>query len=280
MNIENDVRSDIFWTSNPRILISTDRLMEFWPNQSMSDFEKLNAIARFSIYAGILLLIYQGETWPLYIPVIGLALTMFLSKTIANKQEDMQSEENKELSEDRIYNEFNPLDADDDYTKDPGLNYEQRLKKTIEDEYYQKNMRGKSKEIVLDGEQCTAPTRDNPFMNVTVNQYSDNPQRSAACNPQKVSADIEQNFNHDLYKDAGDIFSKENYQRQFYTMPSTTNPNKQGDYARWLYGTPLGSTCKEDSQNCYISRDGQNDVRQQSRNSGFDPAKLIKSGFP
>jgi hypothetical protein len=37
-------------------------------------------------------------------------------------------------------------------------------------------------------------------------------------------------------------------QRNYFTMPWTTIPNKQDEFARWLYLSP--KTCKEDQDNC------------------------------
>ncbi len=94
---------------------------------------------------------------------------------------------------------------------------------------------------------CVAPTKNNPFMNVLMNDYLENPNRQEACdiNDETVKQGIEENFNNNLYKDIDDIFDRMNSQRQFYTTPSTTIPNKQDDFANWLYKTP--ATCKENS---------------------------------
>ena len=40
-------------------------------------------------------------------------------------------------------------------------------------------------------------------------------------------SNVEQNFNYGLYQDVGDVWGKNNGQRQFYTMPNTSIPNKQ-----------------------------------------------------
>lgn len=102
---------------------------------------------------------------------------------------------------------------------------------------------------------CTAPTLDNPFMNPTMKDYLNVDEsgkivdRPPACdaNEPDVKKNIDDNFNNNLYMDIDDVFGKMNSQRQFYTVPSTTIPNKQDEFARWLYKTP--PTCKED-QNC------------------------------
>ena len=95
---------------------------------------------------------------------------------------------------------------------------------------------------------CTAPTRNNPFMNVLFNEWTDNPNRPPACDYKGVEADVEKEFNYNLYKNIDDIFDKNNSQRQFYTTPITTIPNDQTSFAKWLYEVPV--TCKEDQNSC------------------------------
>ena len=103
-------------------------------------------------------------------------------------------------------------------------------------------------------EECTLPTLDNPFMNVTMKDMLNidpkNPGRPKACdttNPE-VKKKMDEMFNHNLFKDVNDVFGKMNSQRQFYTMPNTTIPNAQDDFAKWLYLNP--KTCKEDQDYC------------------------------
>ena len=50
-----------------------------------------------------------------------------------------------------------------------------------------------------------------------------------------------------MIKDVGDIYNNIHSQRQFYTVPSTTYPSKQRDFASWLYGT--APTCKQGNKN-------------------------------
>lgn len=99
---------------------------------------------------------------------------------------------------------------------------------------------------------CTKPTKQNPFMNVLMNEYKEFPSRPKACNVQsgKVKSEMKQWFDSGSYRDVDDIFERKSNDRQFYTVPSTTIPNAQVDFAKWLYGTP--STCKESSMKCLI----------------------------
>ena len=91
------------------------------------------------------------------------------------------------------------------------------------------------------------PTVNNPFMNILSTDYIDNPNRESINKKPNLNLDINsiinKKFNKNLYKDFSDVFEKENSQRQFYTTPITTIPNKQTKFANWLYNR--GPTCKE-----------------------------------
>lgn len=99
-------------------------------------------------------------------------------------------------------------------------------------------------------QKCEQPTVNNPFMNVLISDYKYNPKRKACKINRDVEKKMSQRFNHNLYKDVGDVYEKSNSQRQYYTMPSTTIPNDQNSFARWLYKVP--TTCKSgDGNQCY-----------------------------
>ena len=107
---------------------------------------------------------------------------------------------------------------------------------------YRNNLKNKKKEETL-------PTQNNPFMNHNI--LTDNPTKSAACksfNNKSVKEDIEKKFNLNLYRDVSDLYHRNNSQRQYYTMPSTTIPNDQTKFAKWCYNT--GKTCKEETIKC------------------------------
>lgn len=93
-------------------------------------------------------------------------------------------------------------------------------------------------------EACQLPSRDNPFMNVTLTDIIDNPTRPPACpiDSCRVNEMIDQAV------DAIDEYGGRFLQRQFYTMPATTIPNDQTGFAEWLYATT--PTCKEDNAQC------------------------------
>lgn len=91
---------------------------------------------------------------------------------------------------------------------------------------------------------CTRPTKDNPFMNVTMDEYADNPTRPKACPVPEVTEDIDNNFHDTLFKEVDDVYQRSAAIRNYHTVPSTTIPNAQDEFAEWCYGNP-SKTCKE-----------------------------------
>ena len=108
---------------------------------------------------------------------------------------------------------------------------------------------------VLNDKDIVKPTIDNPFMNVLLTDYTDNPNRESLnkvnnYDNQKLNKDVDDKFYYNLYRDVDDVYHKYNSQRQFYTMPSTTIANEQGRFVNSLYKVP--PTCKEgNGYRCY-----------------------------
>ena len=179
---------DKFWFEDPTILFNNNRLLHFVPNINMDFNEKLNSISRFSIYLTLLIYIYSGNYYYLYIPVIVLLLTYLLYKN------------NKDIE---------------------------------------------ILEFSLENKNCIYPTKHNPFMNPILTDIEENPNRISCIekNPNMDIKTINDKFKNNLYRDLSDIYQKNNSQRQYYTVPSTTIPNKQMKFANWLYNNP--KTCKE-----------------------------------
>ena len=101
---------------------------------------------------------------------------------------------------------------------------------------------------------CVAPTKDNPFGNVLLSDYTNDPNIPPACDlfgdiDQHGTMDqVEEKFGENLYRNVDDVFGRTNSQRQFYTNPSTTIPNDQSTFARWLYGD--AKSCKDNPYDC------------------------------
>ena len=92
---------------------------------------------------------------------------------------------------------------------------------------------------------CTKPTKDNPFMNVLMNEYVENPMRSKACDVSKVNNYVDKYFNENVVSTSDNfMFDTTNSRRQFVTMPNTSIPTDQDDLLKFFYPLP-DKTCKE-----------------------------------
>lgn len=97
---------------------------------------------------------------------------------------------------------------------------------------------------------CSLPTKQNPFMNVLMSDYTEFPNKPPACNinNKRIKQAINMNATDRLYQDIDDVYDRNANNRQFFTNPVTSIPNSQDAFAHWLYNN--GATCKERSVNC------------------------------
>ena len=97
---------------------------------------------------------------------------------------------------------------------------------------------------------CQKPNKNNPFMNVLMSDYIDDPNRAEACDVTRddIQKEITTNFSNNLYKNSDDIFNNKSSERQFYTTANTTIPSKQKEFAEWLYGE--NDNCKINNDKC------------------------------
>ena len=96
-------------------------------------------------------------------------------------------------------------------------------------------------------EEFTMPTKKNPFMNVLINEYTNN-QESKTAEPiynEEVLDDATKKSRTDekLYKNLGDNLTFQNSLRNFYSTPNTNIPNNQKEFAEFCYGNM--ASCKE-----------------------------------
>jgi len=200
-------RGDPIWIKDPKELIRQDRLLEFVPKLNMSYSERINAIVRFSIYAGAVLALLHSNYLYLYVPIVVLVMTYFVY-TFQSPQirESYQNQETQEKKKSLLFTRGGNGQEDD-------------------------------------SRECYPSSVDNPFMNPLP---ADDRKRGPACsttNDAAVANKVEANFGHNLFTDVNDIYNRRHSQRQWYTVPNTTFGEEQGKFAQWLYG--VGPTCKE-----------------------------------
>lgn len=256
--------SDPIWLNDFNILFKRDRMMEFFPSKSQTHEERINAIVRLSLYISILLTLYHSNGKYMGIFIFLLGFTSMLSKY-----------DKEELNKDSI-------------------TIEQQMKKTFIDEKTKPHLNNFTPSLGLNIEKlenekrpddtdgkCIEPTIDNPFMNVTMKDYMNLDKngkiidRPPACDPndKDIKEMMDESFNNNLYRDVSDVFGKMSSQRNYYTMPWTTIPNNQNEFAKWLYLNP--KTCKEDQDNCLLYEDIRN-KRQILPNADKNPVSSKK----
>ena len=88
---------------------------------------------------------------------------------------------------------------------------------------------------------------NNPLKNTKIPEYGTEPEYSEV----NKSTDINKYINNKLFQTEGDYLF-DTQARQYYTMPNNKTPNKQSEFANWLYGT--NDNCK--SYSIYSNRLG------------------------
>lgn len=187
------------WFKQPIDFFRFSKLFEIYPSDDLDLDERLNAYLRLSLYAAILHYAIFQDVKIFSVVVIVMILTFVYYTSV--KENYMQY----------------------DMLKDRGG------KKGNENE---------AKDHFKGNVSCQYPKDSNPFMNVLINEYVENPERKEACDIDNVHVKdlIDDKYYSDTYRDIGDVFDRKSSFRNFYTMPNTTIPNNQEDYAQWLYG--------------------------------------------
>ena len=201
--------NDIFWGDNIQVLFNIKYLKEFIPTEKMSFTQRLNAISRFIIYYFTLLSIYNNNFKNILYCILLLIVIYYIYNINKNKYNT------------ETYNNFENQNNN---------NFENQNNNDIENED------NKSK--------YTNSTKNNPFMNVLLNELSEGDRKPANY----CDKNIEDNFSNNIYSDIQDIFNRKSSSRQFYTNPVTTSVNDQTNFAKFLYDKP---SCKNgDKEQC------------------------------
>lgn len=205
--------NDLFWGNNPSILLDPARMVEFFPTTDMSNTEKLNAITRFLIYISIVLFVIYRNYNLFFIAIVGASIIYIIEYNEVKRQITTQEQFDDKIKEVLNISKETPIKVDES------------------------------------GNICQKPTPNNPFMNVLITDYTDNPNRPPACayNDEKTKEETEKYFNHNLYKDVDDVWNTRNSQREFTTMPWTTIPNDRDTFMKWCWKTTY--VCKDGDLN-------------------------------
>lgn len=97
---------------------------------------------------------------------------------------------------------------------------------------------------------CKRPTAENPFMNIVFSDFLDLKNVPQACNVDNEDIQKEMNnlYNSSIFRTVDDVFSRNNSQNMFYTVPNNLDAEGQTNFRNWLFKT--NETCKENTANC------------------------------
>ena len=218
------------WFNNPKILFQD--LNEFFPDKDLHYNNKINSLVRFAIYYTFLLILFNCNLNYLYISLFLILFSYYLGYYKIekfNQSDNIIPLLSEEQNKNNLLNEKN------------NLLEEQNI-----------NLPSKSEENSIT-KICYHPTENNPFMNYTLGDQIDNPNRPKACEYDDVKNEIRKEYRKDLYTDTSDIWGKYISDRNFYTMSNTESINKQKEFAEWVYGGH--GDCKSFGIDCLKQRD-------------------------
>lgn len=120
------------------------------------------------------------------------------------------------------------------------------LKESFYNNFINKNKQKIKKMINIE---TRPPTINNPFMNPNLITEKKPDAQNENVFSSHTKEKIDKYYNKNTYNDVGDIYEKNNGNHSFYTIPSTTIPNKQDEFAYFLYGNM--KSCKDNQLECY-----------------------------
>lgn len=246
-----------FWLDRNSVLFDKEHFLEFYPKDSMSFGEKMNAITRTLIIVTILVFLIKTELSVLLAGIVSIILIIFLYKfrkqrliSSATKSSNVD-DTNSDAVKEPFTSRNDPSNA---HNKNPKKNRQYNREKN-------KGMTTNpiTLETVLKSNYYNSDKK-NPLGNVLLTEIGDDPSRKSAppaFNPE-VYEDINssvkktiqylnpsiKNTNKQLFGDLWQNYEFENStMRPFFSTANTKVTQDQGAFAQYLYGNM--PSCKE-----------------------------------
>ncbi len=216
------------------------RPLEFFPTRDQSHGERLNSMVRLTLYCSLALLAYsrKAKYAALGVLIVVLASVAFAMRpTVAGRYVPVGSPLALVTEADSLVESTLPGASAAAATAATSRGSRGSVRGSRRGSRRGEGMRS-----------CTWSTPNNPFANPLPTDYADDPLRPPACAYDDMKRDIRKNFNRGLVRSSLDVFEKENSQRQYYTMPTTTTFPDTKAFANFLGVTR--KTCKEDTSLC------------------------------
>jgi hypothetical protein len=200
-----------FWSNDPNVLFQQRYITEFFPMDSMSFDQKLNAVSRTVIVLGLLSFAYSKKVQILGITALSLFLIFlmyFFYKQKDDKKVRFQENEGFDTNKLALFDvpiSSNPLDN----VLLPDYEY-------------------------------------NPMKKPAPPIYAEKTSQAALANAKKLVQEAnpdQPNIADKLFNSLGEELQFEQSMGRFYSNPATTIPNDQGAFADFCYGSMV--SCKE-----------------------------------
>jgi len=221
-----------YWFNDLQVLLNLDYARQFLPEPGMTYAEKVNAIVRLSWYVGVVGGLVNSNYIYLYIPILTMAITFIL---YVFRRQTIDNHINKR----NLAKAAATISANGDPQREAVLAQQQAQ---LESNNLDPELSDKFADY-LENNEYVQPTVDNPFMNAMPFDDRDRGPASVQLGNPLKQMEVDAAFNYGTYRDASDVFDRNNAERQFYTMPTTTYPGDKTAFANWLYKVPV--TCKE-----------------------------------
>ena len=220
-NVVNVPKTKIlFWSENPNVLLDPKHALEFFPTETMSFNQKLNALTRIVLILTLVSYIFTQKPRILIVSLISLLCIFLLHYSTGQKNSEGFQE------------------GDSGFRK-----------------FYDRN--GPYVEVDVQENQYQASEPSNPLSNVMLTDYDYNPHKKPAPPSYTIKdKDIileetkkqvqllnpgQPNIDKKLYQDVTDNLDLEQSMRQFYSTANTTIPNDQQGFAEFCYGDMISA---------------------------------------
>ena len=215
-----------FWIQDPTVLLRKDQIAEFWPTESMSSNEKLNAVTRLVVILTIIGYSMTKNTNVLVTAFVTLGLVVLLyfinrsDKKVSFSREGFTGKEDHAKS----HGEHKKINFQTPDRENPMMN-------------------------VMPSQINERPSREPAapsFVPKVESEINKAVQENVVSSLTEGTPDMEDAVDRRLFQDLGDQMQFDQSMRSFYTTPNTQVPNDQKAFAEFCYGDM--PSCKDNDR--------------------------------
>jgi hypothetical protein len=251
--MSNKNANNIFWITDPTILYTNEKYINFIPTSNMTRVEQLNAITRFCIYLLLVaIIIGKSDIW-MHAPIMIIIFITILYYIFESDKKTDSGQKKTTVENTVIFDDpkSRQSELETGYYDFGGILHIGGIHQDTH--VLNKDTHALNKDFLYSSNDlhtniCRLPTSNNPMMNDCITDLQvENPPEACNVDDEEIHDKMTQCFNDKLFMDVSDVFERENSQRQFFTVPQM-NPPDQTAFANWLYNTD--NFCKTNPEFC------------------------------